>query len=277
MAWATLFPFRRIFYNFVMNEKPIDRLESRLESLIEGMFTRLFLRVVCARDIAILLLRAMEDGAAAPSHGDSRPIAPDSYTVLLRPEVLPSLLQEDPDLTKKMSDLIVDFAEESGYKLLSSPSARFLASDDLDGHGVRVYGEHHFAAKGDTEVSAAVSDANPLQNELQSFLLVDGKETYALVKTVINIGRESDNDIVLNDGYVSRHHLQLRRLNGRYTLFDVHSRGGTRVNNIVLREHKLQEGDQIQIGETRMLFANRSDLDRFGGTTQVFVPDQDKL
>ena len=79
---------------------------------------------------------------------------------------------------------------------------------------------------------------------------------WPLTKTVINIGRDSANDVVISDVFVSRRHVQLREHFGVYTLFDVNSRGGTLVNNAVVSEHRLQNGDVIRIGHTDVIYAD---------------------
>lgn len=49
---------------------------------------------------------------------------------------------------------------------------------------------------------------------------------------VISIGRVSDNDIVINDPLVSRHHLQIAKEGGRYWVVDLGSTNGTYVNGV---------------------------------------------
>jgi pSer/pThr/pTyr-binding forkhead associated (FHA) protein len=80
-----------------------------------------------------------------------------------------------------------------------------------------------------------------------------------LDQDVINIGRNWDNQIVIDDPSVSRLHVQLRRRDHQYLLFDADSRSGTLVNNVRVREHGLRSGDIIQIGETRMLYVEDDD------------------
>ena len=65
-----------------MSQNPLDMLEARLETFVEGAFARLYQRGISARDIAILLLRAMEDNAANPPAPGALPIAPDLYSYL---------------------------------------------------------------------------------------------------------------------------------------------------------------------------------------------------
>ena len=45
---------------------------------------------------------------------------------------------------------------------------------------------------------------------------------------LISIGRASDNDVIVDDPKVSRHHRQLKLQHGAYSLADLGSRNGSR-------------------------------------------------
>jgi pSer/pThr/pTyr-binding forkhead associated (FHA) protein len=89
-------------------------------------------------------------------------------------------------------------------------------------------------------------------------LIINGQDTYPLKEPLINIGRSRDNHIVLDDPYSSRHHAQLRLRFGVYTLFDTQSQGGIMVNDVIVREHRLQAGDVIKLGKTQMVYLEDS-------------------
>lgn len=70
---------------------------------------------------------------------------------------------------------------------------------------------------------------------------------------VVTIGRSSrNNDIIVNDGLVSRNHLQIvMDDNGNYTVVDLGSTNGTYVNGQrIYGETVLQPGDEVRIGNT---------------------------
>jgi predicted ester cyclase len=72
----------------------------------------------------------------------------------------------------------------------------------------------------------------------------------------IRIGRTPDNDIVLTDPLVSRHHAELHRtLDGRFELVDVGSHLGTFVNGERITHKMLTEQDIISIGRTTFRFS----------------------
>lgn len=78
--------------------------------------------------------------------------------------------------------------------------------------------------------------------------------SYPLRKKVINIGRESDNDIVLDDPKVSRQHAKMKIEGDSYVIYDLASSNGTFVNNQRITNEMLQDGDEIKIGDTIFVF-----------------------
>ncbi len=65
------------------------------------------------------------------------------------------------------------------------------------------------------------------------------------------IGRSPNNDIVVSDLGVSKQHAELRRSpDGRYSIIDLGSHGGTYVNGTRVNQAELTVGDIISIGHT---------------------------
>jgi len=74
---------------------------------------------------------------------------------------------------------------------------------------------------------------------------------YELTKEVVSIGRESNNDVIVPDGAMSRNHCQLRRQGNGYVVQDLGSRNGTFVNQErIAAARPLRVGDTIRIGQT---------------------------
>lgn len=95
-----------------MGAHRIDTLERQIQDLLECAFARLFHRSINARNIALLLLRAMED-QARPAHArESKPAAPDAYAIVLHPNRAANL------------------SEESGFQLLAPPTVSVRADDN---------------------------------------------------------------------------------------------------------------------------------------------------
>jgi pSer/pThr/pTyr-binding forkhead associated (FHA) protein len=79
------------------------------------------------------------------------------------------------------------------------------------------------------------------------------------------IGRDEAAPLQIEDEKVSRRHVQIRfePADGRYRAFDMKSTNGTLYNGRqVTTEVVLSEGDEIQIGDTRMLFTMEDPKDR---------------
>lgn len=68
------------------------------------------------------------------------------------------------------------------------------------------------------------------------------------------IGRHNDNDIQLLDPEVSKAHLSIEQRDGGYWLADLESANGTLVNGAPVLQHKLRDGDLIQVGNSQLRF-----------------------
>ena len=74
------------------------------------------------------------------------------------------------------------------------------------------------------------------------------KGRWPLIKDTMTIGRWSENDITVDDRWVSRHHAQIRREEEQYVLHDMGSKNGTFVNGQRIAGNvDLSDGDQIQV------------------------------
>ena len=83
----------------------------------------------------------------------------------------------------------------------------------------------------------------------------DGME-YPLEAEETLIGRNPTTDVTLLDENISREHalILFDPQAGTYTIEDLQSTNGTKVNGKGIRSHPLQPGDEIQIGHTRFQF-----------------------
>lgn len=89
--------------------------------------------------------------------------------------------------------------------------------------------------------------------------VIDGLErgkVYSDLACPITLGREEDNAIRLNDERVSRFHAKIQVDEGRVILTDLESTNGTRVNGHPVKMRILQEGDQISIGRSVLMFGD---------------------
>jgi pSer/pThr/pTyr-binding forkhead associated (FHA) protein len=87
-----------------------------------------------------------------------------------------------------------------------------------------------------------------------TFLIVDGKRVVTIDRSIINIGRKSDNHIIVENEHVSRYHAQIRIIKGQYVLLDLNSTVGTSVNGEPVKEVVLHPGDVISLGGVPIIF-----------------------
>ena len=82
-------------------------------------------------------------------------------------------------------------------------------------------------------------------------------ESFALDHDRMTIGRRPDSDVFLDDVTVSREHATLVRRGGDWFLDDAGSLNGTYVNRHRVDSHRLEDGDELQIGKFKLTFLSQ--------------------
>ncbi len=91
---------------------------------------------------------------------------------------------------------------------------------------------------------------------------------------VLRIGRGPDNDVVVSDLSVSRHHAELRRTGDAYQIVDLNSHNGTFVNGQRVGSAPLAEGDIVGIGPSTFRLSGQ-ELQEFVDTGDVSLVARD--
>jgi pSer/pThr/pTyr-binding forkhead associated (FHA) protein len=86
----------------------------------------------------------------------------------------------------------------------------------------------------------------------------------ALDKASLVIGRTDENEVVLNHRSISRHHAKIVREGDHYTIVDLQSANGVRVNGEDYERVELNPGDVVELGHVKL---------RFIGPLESFVFD----
>ena len=82
-------------------------------------------------------------------------------------------------------------------------------------------------------------------------------ESFTIEDDRVSIGRSPDAGVFLDDVTVSRNHaLLVRRRDGLY-IDDLGSLNGTYVNRRRIESHRLEEGDEIQIGKYKLSYLEK--------------------
>jgi hypothetical protein len=82
-------------------------------------------------------------------------------------------------------------------------------------------------------------------------------ESFAIDGERMSIGRRPDCEVFLDDVTVSRDHALLIKRGEQWYLDDCGSLNGTYVNRSRIESHRLEEGDEVQIGKYKLTFHAR--------------------
>ena len=103
---------------------------------------------------------------------------------------------------------------------------------------------------------AATAGATPDHHAVRARLIdLNYRRPYDLAGSHITLGRESSNDIVVQDINASRRHAELRlNAQGTWVITDLGSMNGTVVNGVSVASQPLYPGDVVTIGKTEFEF-----------------------
>ena len=251
----------------------LDRLESRLQSLIERSTARLFPAYEMQLDLGHLLVQAMREALHEMPNGAIMP--PNHFIIYVHPAQKQALL-ENPELLDDLRNILLQAGEDTGVIFLTSPDITLISNPGMQVGEMRISAEHAVNEPPDSRLSETTNyrlenAEKPAQLlPKNAFLIVDGTSVFHLTQGVVNIGRMPDNDLVIDDPRVSRRHAQVRVIDGRYTIFDLESTGGTWVNNKRIQKRTLQPGDVISLSGLPLVYGHDASV---GGDTQKYVLD----
>jgi hypothetical protein len=81
---------------------------------------------------------------------------------------------------------------------------------------------------------------------------------FRLNPKVTAIGRDAQNDVILDDDAASRQHAKIKTegegKEKAFVIYDQATENGTKVNGELVREQALKDGDEIEVGHTTMVF-----------------------
>ncbi len=237
--------------------KSLMRLENWIEQIVEEPFVRLFAGQLLSQDVARHLVRALEDGERIGA--DGTPEIPARYRITLNPEDLQALQYHHPHLDMQLADALKTLAEKMRVRLMEPPAMLLEARAEVPLHTVQIAPENPFPVSyeptRDLDLERVRRRLAEETSDLQAYLIIQGERTFDLTQPLVRIGRALDNDLILEDGHVSRYHAQLRCRYGHYILQDLGSSGGTTVNGFAVQEIVLRPGDVISLAGIDLIYA----------------------
>ena len=245
----------------------LSRVEAFFERVLEAPAGRLGARLQPV-SLTKRIERAMDTNK---SFRDDGVIVPNVYDLHLNPTDFGVFEEYRGSLEDDLAHGVLSRARREHYTLVARPHVSITSDADVprgdvrvaarvvDDEGHRVREDRPVAAASDTIVFARPGfEVAPPDSASRAFLLVgEGSEEpvrFDLGGALISIGRASDNDLIVDDPLVSRHHCQLKLQHGAYSFADLGSRNGSLVNGQVASEVALGPGDRIRLGSTEIEF-----------------------
>lgn len=201
--------------------------------------------------------------------------APDRYRFLIPEDQMPGWRAQQ-DLLNQLTYELQSLGKMYDFNFLTTPEITLTSHPDRSNSKVIIQAEHS-APVPDLPDTAAMEQPQPTiplpAIPANAFLVVGGRTNYPLDKPVVNIGRHSDNDLILDDPHVSRHHAQLRAINRRYVAFDVGSTSGILLNGRKVTQATLRPGDVLRVGMVNLIYIQDTTAEQ--PTSAFYVDSED--
>jgi FhaA, N-terminal domain/FHA domain len=246
----------------------LRNLESKLAGLVEGTFSRAFKSEVRPVEIARKLAREMEQHKVTSL---SRTYAPNEYVVWLSPQDREQFEGYDGELRRELSGYLLEHARRERIALLTRPKIEFETDDALrlGEFGIQArlvrsaeeeesdaprQGDHGHTMVYSTSSRISEKMAEPDPRRRGARLRVDGR-TSVLGSGGAVLGRSRDADVQVDDPNVSRKHAEVRPSGASWTVRDLGSTNGVKVNGRRIQgAQSLRDGDTITLGTSEIVF-----------------------
>jgi hypothetical protein len=210
--------------------------ERRLERLVEGVFARAFKSSLRPVELGRRLIREMDDQRTVNVQGNVA--APNHFTITLGPEDHAQFAEIEESLLRALSEEARTHAREESYVFMGPVEVVLKKDDDLGIGSFGLSARFKEGAGGTSGGSVVLEDDRrmPLGNQ------------------PLTIGRATDAAIRISDTSVSRRHAEIRPSSDGWTVVDLGSTNGTRVNGVPVTERRLADGDTITVGDATLRF-----------------------
>jgi hypothetical protein len=253
----------------------LSRVEAFLERFLEAPAGRLGASIQPI-SLAKRIERAMDTNK---TYGNAGVIVPNRYDLHLHPSDFEAFASYRGALEDDLAHGVLARARHERYTLVARPRVRIVADDATRRGEIRVAAnvdddrldDAHPDARPDAEPMPSGSDTMVFAHPSGGPAPDSARRAYLMVSTrgsrpvqfnlggpLIGIGRASDNDVIVDDPMVSRHHCQLKLQHGAYSFTDLGSRNGSTVNGQTVSQIALGPNDVIRIGDTEIEFGVRA-------------------
>ena len=220
-----------------------------MERIVEGSIAGVFRLRVQPAEIGRRLERAMLDGRVT-SVGTS--LAPNLYEVRLHPEDAAVFAGWDEALSREMETWLAELAFARGLSTVGPIRVRLVEDASVGRRSVRAEGRF---AGGAASAGTSRRPDRDLPQPLRLLPIEPGVPYLSLRSSPVTVGRADDNDLVLADPEVSRHHARLEPDGQSWRAIDLGSTNGTWVNGVRLNTATIAAGDEVAFGALRYTVA----------------------
>ncbi len=245
---------------------PLTAIERFFERLFERPSARLFRTRLQPVQLQRRIERAMEAERLAAS---DRTLVPNRFVVHLHPDDLAGFDDMEQTIAAELADAALLFARAHHYTLVDRPRVDLLGDVTVLRADIRV----------DARFADPIAGRTPVMDDVRGDERERGDPVHTMVYTVpiavapaarlrvheprggvrevsvgagLTIGRATDNDLVLHDERVSRHHGRIAGRRGTLLYSDLGSTNGTEVNGERVTSVVLGPGDRIRIGASTL-------------------------
>ena len=246
---------------------PLTAIERFFERLFERPSARLFRTRLQPVQLQRRIERAMEAERLAAS---DRTLVPNRFVVHLHPDDLAGFDDMEQTLAAELADAALLFARAHHYTLVDRPRVDLLAdvtveradirvdarfADPIAGHSHPIADDGGREERGRRDPVPTMVYTLPVAVAPSARLRVHeprGGVREVSVGAGLTIGRATDNDLVLHDERVSRHHGRIAGRRGTLLYSDLGSTNGSEVNGERVTSVVLGPGDRIRIGASTL-------------------------
>jgi len=160
-----------------------------------------------------------------------------------------------------------DQAETAASELPTQQMEQIPVPVPVDSSGAETVPTSSPAGSGDIDVAALAAAAEQAEELFPRMVVLStamaGRE-FSLNKPAMVIGRTEDNDLWINHRSVSQHHAKIVREGDNFTIVDLQSSNGVRVNGEDYGKVELRRGDLVDLGHVRLRFVGADEDFVFG-------------
>lgn len=241
-------------------------VERKIEGVVEGGFGRAFKSSVQPVELAHKLAKEMGDHKTV---GVANVYVPNEFDIYLGRDDYRQLSGLSESLKGELSSYLIAFARREGWTLAAPPQIELHEDTDLHlgefGIGTRTVsvpaqGAEEAAPAAVAAPAAPVADHTVLYEEPRARAagprarLRGDLGQWELTAPVTVVGRSRRCDIVIDDPNVSRRHIEITRQGDGFMVRDLGSTNGARLNQRPIQQEVLQNGDQLELGTSRLVF-----------------------